>query len=119
MGPITGGRLRLRFHAEGRLPVTYREGLQAALYRALPSPLGEALHDRGLVPGGRPLKLFVFSRLLGLRYLPEAKVFAAEGELTLYFASALGEVLCGSWRPSGPFWSPCSTAVGSGRRRRL
>jgi hypothetical protein len=23
-----------------------------------------------------------------------------------------------SWRPSGPFWSPCSTARGSGRRRR-
>jgi CRISPR-associated endoribonuclease Cas6 len=41
------------------------------------------------------LKLFVFSRLLGLRYLPEAKAFAAEGELTLYFASALEEVLSG------------------------
>ncbi len=23
-----------------------------------------------------------------------------------------------SWRPSGPFWSPCFTAKGSGRRRR-
>jgi CRISPR-associated protein Cas6 len=95
MGPIKGGRLKLRLHAEGHLPVTYREDLQAALYRALPSPLGETLHDRGLVSGGRPLKLFVFSRLLGLRYLPEAKAFAAEGELTLYFASALEEVLSG------------------------
>jgi len=95
MGPIKGGRLKLRLYGEGHLPVTYREGLQAALYRALPSPLGETLHDRGLVSGERPLKLFVFSRLLGLRYLPEAKTFAAEGELTLYFASALEEVLSG------------------------
>ncbi len=93
MNPLTGGRLRLRFHAEGRLPVTYREGLQAALYQALPSPLGERLHDRGLLPADRPLKLFVFSRLLGLRYLREEKAFLAEGEVVLYFASALAEVV--------------------------
>ncbi len=83
MKPLAGERLRLRFGAEGRLPVTYREGLQAALYRALPPPLGEALHDHGLVPGPRPLKLFVFSRLLGLRYLREEKAFLAQGELIL------------------------------------
>jgi CRISPR-associated endoribonuclease Cas6 len=105
MSPLAGERLRLRFGAEGRLPVTYREGLQAALYRALPPPLGEALHDHGLVPGPRPLKLFVFSRLLGLRYLREEKAFLAQGELILYFASALPQVAAalrqGVWERGG------------------
>ncbi|KGQ22885.2 CRISPR-associated endoribonuclease Cas6 [Thermus filiformis] len=93
MGSIPGGRLKLRFHAEGRLPVNYREGLQAALYQALPPSLGQRLHDQGAVEGPRPLKLFVFSRLLGLRYLREERAFQAEGELVLYFASALAEVV--------------------------
>lgn len=106
MASVSGGRLRLRFYAEGRLPLAYREGLQAALYRALPSPLGNRLHDEGLVGGGeRPLKLFAFSRLLGLVYLREEKAFLAQGELTLYFASALAEVVGalgqGVWRQGG------------------
>ncbi len=100
-----GGRLRFRFQAEGQLPVTYREGLQAALYRALPSPLGERLHDHGLVSGKRPLKLFVYSRLLGLRYLQEERAFLAQGEVTLYFASALPQVVAalgqGVWERGG------------------
>lgn len=105
MASLSGGRIRLRLYAEGRLPVTYREGLQAALYGALPSPLGERLHDEGLLGGRRPLKLFVFSRLLGLTYLKEEKAFLAQGELTLYFASALDEVVGalgqGVWRRGG------------------
>lgn len=98
-------RLKLRFHAEGRLPVNYREGLQAALYQLLPSPLGERLHDGGLLEGSRPLKLFVFSRLLGLAYLPQEKAFQVPGDVVLYFASALPEVLEGvaegAWREGG------------------
>lgn len=93
--PSEGGRLSLRFFAEGRLPVTYREGLQAALYQALPLPLGQRLHDGGLLEGHRPLKLFVFSRLQGLLYLREEKAFLAQGELVLHFASALPEVVEG------------------------
>ncbi|MGM8838696.1 MULTISPECIES: CRISPR-associated endoribonuclease Cas6 [Thermus] len=89
----TGGRLKLRFFAQGRLPVTYREGLQAAIYGALPPPLGPKLHDEGLLGRERPLKLFVYSRILGLDYVPEEKGFRASGELTLYFASALEEVV--------------------------
>ncbi|MEN2981333.1 MAG: CRISPR-associated endoribonuclease Cas6 [Thermus sp.] len=77
------------------MPVTYREGLQAALYGALPLPLGKRLHDRGLLEGHRPLKLFVFSRLQGLLYLKEEKAFLAQGELVLHFASALPEVVEG------------------------
>lgn len=98
-------RLKLRFYGEGRLPVAYREGLQAALYQLLPSPLGERLHDRGLLEGHRPLKLFVFSRLLGLAYLAEEKAFQVPGDVVLYFASALPEVLegvvQGVWREGG------------------
>ena len=92
---LASQRLRIRFYASGTLPVTYREGLQAALYRLLPPGLGSALHDRGLVEGGKPLKLFVFSRLLGLRYEPEGRRFRAPGEVALYFATALPEVLSG------------------------
>ncbi len=98
-------RLKLQFYGEGRLPVTYREGLQAALYRLLPSPLGERLHDGGLLGGSRPLKLFVFSRLLGLAYVHEEKAFQVAGDVVLYFASALPEVLeglvQGVWRKGG------------------
>lgn len=98
-------RLKLRFHGEGYLPVTYREGVQAALYQLLPSPLGEKLHDGGLLEGTRPLKLFVFSRLLGLEYLPQTRSFRVRGDVILYFASALPEVLEGAiqgvWRNGG------------------
>ena len=93
MDSLSGGRVRLRFYGEGRLPVNYREGLQAALYLALPQNLGKRLHDEGLLGGGRPIKLFVFSRLQGLAYLREEKAFSAQGELVFYFASALAEVL--------------------------
>lgn len=95
MDSLSGGRLKLRLWGEGRLPINYREGLQAALYLALPPSLGKRLHDEGLVGGGRPMKLFVYSRLRGLAYLKEEKAFLARGEVVLYFASALAEVLGG------------------------
>jgi CRISPR-associated endoribonuclease Cas6 len=98
-------RLRLQLHAEGVLPLTYREGLQAALYQALPPSLSAELHDRGLADSARPLKLFVFSRLLGLSYLPEEKAFAVRGSLVLYFASAFQHLLDaltqGIWEQGG------------------
>lgn len=85
-------RLRITLHSQARLPLAYREGLQAAIYRLLPQDLSQWLHDEGLLVEGKPMKLFVFSRLQGLSYLAQEKAFVAQGEVGLLFATALEEV---------------------------
>lgn len=88
---LPGYRLGVTLHGQARLPLTYREGLQAALYAFLPEPLRTRLHNQGLGVDGKPLKLFVYSRLEDLRF--QDKAFLAQGEVRFYFATALPEVL--------------------------
>lgn len=61
-------RLRLAFVAQEGLcvlPIHYNRLLQGFLYRHLDPQRATSLHDEGYLEGGRRLKLFVFSRLLG------------------------------------------------------
>ncbi len=96
-------RLGITLHGQGQFPLVYREGLQGALYGLLPEPLRTQLHNRGIGIPGKPLKLFVFSRLRGLVYQKE--FFTLKGEAQFYFATALPEVLeaieKGLWQKGG------------------
>lgn len=61
-------RVSIRLDPDGaspRIPVHYNEYVQALIYTHLDQHLARALHDEGIPEGGRRLKLFTFSRLLG------------------------------------------------------
>jgi len=86
---VEEGLLRLAVHLKGvaPLPLTYREGLQAALYALLPRELRGKVHNEGFPVGGKSLKYFVFSRILGLRL--ERKTFYPDSSLRFFLASPL------------------------------
>jgi CRISPR-associated endoribonuclease Cas6 len=82
-------RLEVRLEPEktGLLPLTYREALQAVIYRHLPAAVGQSLHDGQYWRSERPLKLFVFSQLHGgVRYHP-GKGVEVTGPVWFRFAS--------------------------------
>lgn len=79
--------VRLEPEATGMLPLTYREALQAVIYRYLPFAVGQPLHDGQYWASERPLKLFVFSQLHGaVRYHPGRGV-EVSGPVWFRFAS--------------------------------
>lgn len=71
----------------GMLPPNYREALQAVIYRNLPPPLADALHDGRYWEGRRPVKPFVFSQLSGAVAYQRADGFSVSGLVWFRFAS--------------------------------
>jgi CRISPR-associated endoribonuclease Cas6 len=71
----------------GMLPPNYREALQAVIYRNLPPPLADALHDGRYWEGRRPVKPFVFSQLSGAVTYQRADGFSVSGLVWFRFAS--------------------------------
>ena len=71
----------------GMLPPNYREALQAVIYRHLPPPLADALHDGRYWEGRRPVKPFVFSQLSGAITYQRADGFSVGGQVWFRFAS--------------------------------
>lgn len=84
-------RFAVHLKGEGPLPLTYREGLQAALYSLLPPSLGKRVHNQGFPVDGRPLKLLVFSQILGLRF-NENRSFHPDTHIRFLFASPVPEI---------------------------
>ncbi len=83
--------MRLEIHLDpverGILPANYREALQAVIYRNLPRPLADALHDGRYWEGRRPVKPFVFSQLSGAISYQRAEGFNVGGQVWFCFAS--------------------------------
>jgi len=104
MRPHPPQRFLVHLRAPAPLPLTYREGLQAALYRLLPPELGRWIHDEGVRVGGRPLKPLVFSRVLGLELGQDRRFYPKEGEVRFLWASSLpplAEILARSLQEQG------------------
>jgi CRISPR-associated endoribonuclease Cas6 len=79
--------IRLEPAGSGVLPPRYREALQAVIYRNLPPPLADALHDGRYWEGRRPVKPFVFSQLSGAVTYQRADGFSVSGLVWFRFAS--------------------------------
>lgn len=83
--------MRLSVHLEpeqkGLLPPTYREYVQAAIYRLLPARIGQPLHDGSYWSSARPMKLFVFSQLYGAVHYRKGEGVEVTGPVWFRFAS--------------------------------
>lgn len=82
-------RLRLTFApTDGicSLPVHYNQVIQGFIYRHLAPEMATSLHDEGYTEGGRRLKMFVFSRLMGSSMVRDGQIVFA-GEFSLVVAS--------------------------------
>lgn len=81
-------RLTIAFSSESeiRLPIHHNYLVQSLIYNALDSDFAEFLHDIGYEIGGRRLKLFVFSRLMG-RYLMSGQEIRFESTVRLIVSS--------------------------------
>ncbi len=90
-------RLKLTFTTQNsfKLPKSYSHILQAFVYSLFPEKLRKELHVEGFKsPTGRTYKLFVYSRLFGLKFNRKEETFAsARGELSIYIASPKNEVM--------------------------
>ena len=86
-----GNAVRLTVHLEpeqtGLLPTTYREYVQAAIYRLLPARIGQPLHDGSYWSSTRPLKFFVFSQLYGAVQYRKGEGVMISGPIWFRFAS--------------------------------
>jgi len=80
-------RFVIHLKATAPLPLTYREGLQAALYRLLPSKLARWIHDEGVSVDGRPFKPLVFSRILGLELKEDRRFYPRNGSVRFAWSS--------------------------------
>ncbi|MCM8747877.1 CRISPR-associated endoribonuclease Cas6 [Thermomicrobiaceae bacterium CFH 74404] len=85
--------IRLEPVEVGTLPPNYREALQAVIYRNLPSPLADALHDGRYWEGRRPVKPFVFSQLSGSITYQRADGFSVGGPVWFRFASPAADLV--------------------------
>jgi CRISPR-associated endoribonuclease Cas6 len=85
--------VRLDPSETGMLPLTYREALQAVIYRHLPRPLGDAVHDGRYWEGRRPVKPFVFSQLAGAVSYRRGEGFSIEGPVWFRFASPASDLV--------------------------
>lgn len=86
-------RYIVHLKAKKPLPLCYREGIQAALYDLLNPSLRHQLHGQGFQVDGKPLKLFVFSRLYPLRLGEDRRFYPEEGEVRFLLASPLAGLL--------------------------
>jgi len=85
--------VRLEPLTTGLLPLTYREALQAAIYRHLPRSLGDAVHDGRYWEGRRPVKPFVFSQLAGRVSYRRGEGFSVDGPVWFRFASPASDLV--------------------------
>ncbi|GMA49930.1 CRISPR-associated endoribonuclease [Alicyclobacillus contaminans] len=91
-------RVALEFAAKGplQLPLHYNAALHGVLYRHLSDTrMRTQLHDQGLRRvGGKPVKLFAFSRLMGQYQVDgQKKTITFHGPVRWVVSSALDEVI--------------------------
>lgn len=80
-------RFVVHLKATTALPLTYREGLQAALYRLLPHDLARWIHDEGVPVDGRSFKPLVFSRILGIKLKEDRRFYPQNGSIRFTWSS--------------------------------
>jgi len=90
-------KLKISFSSEKdyiQLPLHHNALIQAMLYKSLPKPLAQYLHDIGFFYQKRSFKLFTFSKIQSEHFIPliKAKKIKYKTPINIYISSVINEI---------------------------